>query len=249
MRFQLVCIATIGLISVGLALAQGPKAPPDLHLRGDRFKPLTYVQMTPEQKTLVDHVLAGPRASMDGPFNIMLRSPEMGDLAQQLGAYVRFHSSLPRKLNEFAILITARSWNAQYEWYVHHQNALQAGLSPALIDAVAAGKRPASMQPAKRPSTISVRSFSNTKQVSDATFAAAKAKFGERGVVDMIGVIGYYNLVSALLNVDRYPLPEGATTRTEAAPLGVLSRRRSQPAAGTRRASAAIDTVPVMSPS
>ncbi len=210
MRFQLACVATIALICVGLALAQGPKAPPDLKLRGDRFQPLTYVRMTPEQKILVDHVLSGERASMDGPFNIMLRSPEMGDLAQQLGAYVRFHSSLPRKLNEFAILITARSWNAQYEWYVHHQNALQAGLNPALIDAVAAGKRPAAMQPDEEAVYNFCAELLNTRQVSDATFAAAKAKFGERGVVDMIGVIGYYNLVSALLNVDRYPLPEGA---------------------------------------
>jgi 4-carboxymuconolactone decarboxylase len=210
MRFQLACVALIGLISIGLALAQGPKAPPDLKLRGDRFKPLTYVEMTPQQKTLVDHVLSGERTSMDGPFNIMLRSPEMGDLAQQLGAQVRFHSSLPRNLNEFVILITARSWNAQYEWYVHHQNALQAGLNPALIDAVAAGKRPASMQPDEEVVYNFSTELLTTRQVSDATFAAAKAKFGERGVVDMIGVIGYYNLVSALLNVDRYPLPEGA---------------------------------------
>lgn len=211
MRFQLACAALIGLISIGLALAQGPKTPSDIKLRGDRFKPLTYVEMSPEQKTLVDHVMSGPRASMDGPFNIMLRSPEMGDIAQQLGAQVRFHSSLPRNLNEFAILITARSWNAQYEWYVHHQNALQAGLNPALIDAVAVGKRPASMKPDEEAVYNFCTELLTTRQVSDATFAAAKAKFGERGVVDMISVIGYYNLVSALLNVDRYPLPQGAS--------------------------------------
>jgi 4-carboxymuconolactone decarboxylase len=209
MRFQLACLGLIGLTAIGLALAQGPKTS-DLRLRGDRFKPLTYAEMTPEQKTLVDHVLSGPRASMDGPFNVMLRSPQMGDIAQQLGAQVRFHSSLPPRLNEFVILITARSWNAQYEWYVHHQNALQAGLNPALIDAVAVGKRPAAMQPDEE----AVYNFSSellrTRQVSDATFAAAKEKFGERGVVDMTAVIGYYNLVSALLNVDRYPLPESA---------------------------------------
>ena len=198
----------MGLFAIGLALAQSPQAP-ELHLRGDRFKPLTYVQMTPQQKTLTEHVLASPRASMDGPFNIMLRSPEMGDLAQQLGAYVRFRSSLPRKLNEFAILITARSWTAQYEWYVHHQNALQAGLSPALIDAVAFGKRPASMQPDEEAIYNFTTELINTKQVSDATFAAAKAKFGEQGVVDLVGTIGYYHLVAGLLNVDRYPLPQG----------------------------------------
>jgi 4-carboxymuconolactone decarboxylase len=209
MRFQLACLGLIGITAIGLALAQGPKTA-DLRLRGDRFKPLTYAEMSPEQKTLVDHVLSGPRASMDGPFNVMLRSPEMGDLAQQLGAYVRYHSSLPPRLNEFVILITARSWNAQYEWYVHHQNALQAGLSPALIDAVAVGKRPAAMQPDEEAVYNFCTELLHTRQVSDATFAAAKAKFGERGVVDMTGVIGYYNLVSALLNVDRYPLPEGA---------------------------------------
>jgi 4-carboxymuconolactone decarboxylase len=209
MRFQLACLGLIGITAIGLALAQGPKTA-DLRLRGDRFKPLTYAEMSPEQKTLVDHVLSGPRASMDGPFNVMLRSPEMGDLAQQLGAYVRYHSSLPPRLNEFVILITARSWNAQYEWYVHHQNALQAGLSPALIDAVAVGKRPAAMQPDEEAVYNFSTELLHTRQVSDTTFAAAKAKFGERGVVDMTGVIGYYNLVSALLNVDRYPLPAGA---------------------------------------
>src|SRR6266404_533587 len=84
----------------GVAHAQSRPAP-DLHLRGDRFTPLTYDRMTPEQKTLTDHVLAGERASMNGPFNVLLRSPEMGDLAQKLGAIVRFHSLLPNRLNEF----------------------------------------------------------------------------------------------------------------------------------------------------
>jgi 4-carboxymuconolactone decarboxylase len=179
-------------------------------LRGDRFKPLTYAEMNPQQKTLIGHVLASPRGSTDGPFNIMLRSPEMGDLAQQYGAYMRYHSSLPPKLNEFVILITARSWNAQFEWYAHKTIAQQDGLSPAIIDAVAAGKRPASMQPDEEAIYNFCTELLNTRQVSDATFAAVKDKFGERGVVDTIGVMGYYHLVSALLNVDRYPLPAGA---------------------------------------
>ena len=111
MRFQIVCVGLLSVIGIGLAWAQGTKTS-DLHLRGDRFKPLTYDQMTPEQKTMVDHLLAGPRGSLDGPFNILLRSPDMGDLAQQFGAAMRFHSSLPPKLNEFAIIITARTWTA-----------------------------------------------------------------------------------------------------------------------------------------
>jgi 4-carboxymuconolactone decarboxylase len=210
MRFKFVCVGVIGLIGIGLALAQVTTTS-DLHLRGDRFKPLVYDQMTPQQKTLVDHVLAGPRTVMDGPFNILMRSPEMGDIVQQYGAFVRFHTSLPSKLNEFAILITARSWNVQEEWHAHHAIALKAGLSPALIDAVANGKRPASMQPDEEAIYNFTTELLNTKQVSDATFAAVKEKFGERGVVDLVGVIGYYEAVAGFLNVDRYPLAEGVT--------------------------------------
>jgi 4-carboxymuconolactone decarboxylase len=159
---------------------------------------------------MADHLLAGERRGMGGPFNVLLRSPELGDLAQQLGAQVRFHSSLPRKLNEFAIIITARYWTAQYEWYAHKRAALEAGLSPAIVDAIATGKRPAAMQPDEEAIYTFSDEILKTKQVSDATFQAAIKAFGERGVVDLIGVIGYYQLVSMVLNVDRYPLPDGA---------------------------------------
>jgi 4-carboxymuconolactone decarboxylase len=134
----------------------------------------------------------------------------MGDLAQKFGAQMRYHSSLPPRLNEFAILITARFWTAQFEWQAHHKNALAAGLSPALIDALAAGKRPSSMQPDEEAVYNFCTEVLNTKQASDATFQAAKEKFGERGVVDLMGVVGYYQFVSLLLNVDRYPLADGA---------------------------------------
>ena len=197
-----------------LALAAGTTAqtpiPADLHLRGDRFKPLTASELTPEQKTLVEHLLSGERGTLSGPFNVLLRSPEMGDRAQQLGAYIRFHTTVPAKLNEFAILITARALNVQYEWAAHHKNALQAGLSPAIIDAVATGKRPSTMQPEEEIIYNFTSELVNTKQVSDAAFRAAVDKFGERTVVDLIGTIGYYHFVSMLLNVDRYPMPEGA---------------------------------------
>jgi 4-carboxymuconolactone decarboxylase len=127
MRFKFVGLGVVVLAS--LALAQTSTAP-DLNLRGNRFKPLTYNELTPEQKTLVEHVLASERKGLNGPFNIMLRSPEMGDAAQQLGVQLRFHSVLPNRLNELAILITARYWNAQYDWWFHHKAALDAGLSP-----------------------------------------------------------------------------------------------------------------------
>ena len=190
----------------GVAVAQTPTTP-DLHLRGNRFKPLTYSDLTPEQKSLVDHILSGERATLNGPFNVFLRSPELGDLAQQLGAQVRFHSSLPPRLNEFAILITGRFWNSQYEWYAHRSYALTAGLSPEIIQALAAGKRP-HMQKDEEVVYNFCTEILNTKQVTDATFQAAKDQFGERGIVDLLGVIGYYDLVAMSLNVDRYPLPD-----------------------------------------
>src|SRR5436190_532354 len=132
------------LIWAGLATAQTPLRR-DLHLRGDRFRPLTYDELTPAQKALVEHVLTGERGTLNGPFNVTLRSPEMGDLAQKLGAYLRFHSALPDRLKEFAIIMTARYWTSQYEWSGHKKLALAAGLKPAVIEAVAVGARPGGM--------------------------------------------------------------------------------------------------------
>jgi 4-carboxymuconolactone decarboxylase len=205
MRLQALC----AILAFAATVAAQTASAPVLNLRGDRFRPLQYEELTPAQQTLVDDVLKGERASLDGPFNVLLRSPEMGDLAQKLGAHVRFHSSLPRKLNEFAILIVGRHWNAQFEWYAHRQYALQAGLNPAVIDALAAGQRPV-MQKDEETVYNFCTELLNTKQVSDAAYQAAKSEFGEKGVVDLIGVMGYYDFVSMLLNVDRYPLPAGA---------------------------------------
>jgi 4-carboxymuconolactone decarboxylase len=194
------------VVLLGLAMAQAPR---DLHLRGNRFKPLTYDKLTPEQKTMLDHLFAGERGGANGPFNVTLRSPEMGDLAQRLGAQLRFHSSLPNKLNELAIIMTARFWNAQYEWSAHKRNALKEGVSPAVVDAIAAGKRPTGMQPDEE----AIYNFGNellqNKDVSDASFKAVVDKFGERGAVDLTGVMGYYCFVSMMLNIDRYPLADG----------------------------------------
>ena len=209
-RLLPVCAAV--LTAAGLAAQTPAPQRPDprtLLLRGDRFKPLTYDQMTPAQKTMVEHLLSGPRAGAAGPFNALLRSPEMGDLAQQFGASVRFNTSIPRKLNELAIIIVARHWTAQFEWQAHHRAALQAGLNPAIADAIAQGKRPTSMQKDEEAVYTFCSELLNTKQVSDGTFAAAKDAVGERGVVDLIGVMGWYETVSMLLNTDRYPLPDG----------------------------------------
>ena len=202
---------------IAAAVATLAFASPALNLRGDRFKPLNYDQMTPEQKAMVDHLLAGERKGTDGPFNVTLRSPEMGDAAQNLGAQLRFHSSVPRKLNELAIIMTARYWSAQFEWSAHRRYALEAGVSPATVDAIAAGRRPTGMKPDEEAVYNFCSELRNTKQVSDSTFQTAKNTLGERGVVDLIGVMGYYDMVSMWLNVDRYPLPAG--TQPELKPL------------------------------
>src|SRR2546422_9769629 len=201
-----VCFIVFSLMA---AQAQAPSAR-DIQLVGDRFKPLKWDEMTPAQKTMMEHLFAGERRGAGGPFNVLLRSPEMGDLAQQFGASMRFHSSLPPRLNEMAIIITARHWTAQYEWTAHRAAAQQAGLNQAIIDAIAEGRRPAKMQEDEEILYNFCTELLNTKQVSDATFQAAVKKFGERTVVDAIGVMGYYQLVSMLLNVDRYPLANGA---------------------------------------
>lgn len=203
------------------ALAQnpGPTAPPpdpdSVRLRGDRFPPLTYGAMTPAQKKMFENLLSGERRGADGPFNVLLRSPEMGDLAQQFGASMRFHSSMPRKLNEMAIIITARHWTSHFEWYAHRRAALSAGLDQAIIDAIAGNRRPAAMDADETVVYDFCTELLTTKQVSDRTFAAARTRFGERGVVDLIGVMGYYQFVSMLLNADRYPLPPGVTPELE----------------------------------
>ena len=218
------CGVTLGAAaSLAVVSAQNPgpsAAKPDpnsVRMAGDRFKPLAYAEMSAPQKKMFESLIFGERRGASGPFNVLLRSPEMGDLAQQFGASMRYHSSIPSKLNELAIIITARHWTSQYEWYAHRRAAQTAGLSQAIIDAVAAGTRPSSMAPEEEAVYNFVNELLTTKQVSDATFKAAKDTFGERGVVDLIGVSGYYQLVSMLLNVDRYPLPEG--TAPELKPL------------------------------
>jgi 4-carboxymuconolactone decarboxylase len=177
----------------------------------ERFKPLTLEEMTPAQRRMAENLLSGPRKGMKGPFSALLYSPEMGDAAQELGARVRFKNSLPEKLKELAILTVARFWTAQYEWYAHRRLALEAGLGGAVIDAIAAGERPAAMTADEAAIYAFATELLETREVSDATFAAVKERFGEKGVIDLICTMGYYTLVSMTLNVNRYPLPEGVT--------------------------------------
>ena len=185
-----------------------------------RFKLIALDQLTPEQRALSGAIKSGPRAKLassgaskpgplGGPFNVWLRSPGIGNLVQQLGEEIRFRSSLAGKLNELAILITARHWTSQYEWFAHHKLALEGGLNPTIAEDIAQGRRPATMDADETIVYNFSRELHDTQGVSDATYQAALTRFGERGVVDLISVNGFYVLVSMCLNVDGTPLPAG----------------------------------------
>jgi 4-carboxymuconolactone decarboxylase len=200
-------VALVVLISPALT---GNQQMRELNLRGDRFKPLTSQQLTPGQQAMVNDLLSGTRTSLDGPFNVLLRSPEMGNLAQKLGEYVRFKTSVPPRLKEMAILTTAKWWSSQYEWHAHKPLALKAGLNSSVVDDIQAGRRPTRMQADEAVIYDFSFELREHRRVSDATFKAAATLLGEQGVVDLIATLGYYDLVSMALNVDRYPLPAGA---------------------------------------
>ena len=211
MRYKVsaVCAAVAFVLVTSLLIGAQTPDTSNLGLVGDRFKPLTWDQMTPEQRTMTMNVLTGPRRGLGGPFNVLLRSPEMGDYAQKLGEYARFRPAVPAKLRELAIIVTARHWTAHYEWYAHRRAAAQEGLKEDIITAIANRKRPVGMQPDEEVVYNFANELLETKQVSDAAFKAVVDRFGEKGAVDIIGVMGYYQMVSMLLNVDRYPLPAG----------------------------------------
>ena len=184
-----------------------------------RFRLIPLEEMTAEQRAAAAAIMSGPRAAVAGsaataktpgsPFNPWLRSPELADRLQRVGEYLRFKSSISPRLNEFAILVTARQWDAQYEWHAHHRLAMQAGLNPLVAADLAEGRRPSNMQEDETIVYNFCTELHQNKKVSDATYKAALDKFGERGVMDLIGVSGYYVLVAMTLNVDRTPIPDG----------------------------------------
>jgi 4-carboxymuconolactone decarboxylase len=176
----------------------------------ERFGPIAPADLTPEQMQMVDGIASGPRgAGLRGPFKALLRSPELGDRIQRVGAYIRYDSAIPPALNEMAILQAGRHWNAQYEFYAHRALGLKAGMRPEIADAIAVGKRPEPMDADETLVWEFCDELLKTTQVSDAKFAAVKKRFGEKGVLDLVGAVGYYSLVSMILNVDRVQLPPG----------------------------------------
>ena len=186
-----------------------------------RFPILSPTQLSKEQAALIKSLLAGPRGGGEsvaaatkrmltgGPFNAWLRSPLLGERLQKVGEYIRFNSSLPQHLNELAILVTARYWTSQYEWYAHLILALKAGLDPKIAATLAQNKRPTKMKKDEAAVYDFCTQLHHKKNVSDAVYQRAVALFGEQGVMDLIGACGYYTAVSMTLNVARVALPAG----------------------------------------
>jgi len=177
-----------------------------------RMPELQPSQMTPDQKAMYDAIIAGPRHSIEGPFNAWLRSPDLGNRLQRVGEYLRFKTTIPHNLNEFAILITAVEWKAGFEWYAHYPLAIKAGLEPAVAEQLRQGQRPSNMTADETLVYDFATQLQRQKQVSDAVYNGVVKRFGEQGVVDLTGLIGYYNLVSMTLNMAEVQPPPGSQT-------------------------------------
>ncbi len=176
----------------------------------DRMPPIPKTQWNvAQQQAAVE--FAGMRGQeVFGPFAVMLRSPEVMLRAAAMGDYMRYRTSLPPALNELIILITARHWSQQFEWYVHQPAALKAGLSPQIVSAVSKGRRPETMSGDEAIVYDFVTELLRLQNVSDPTYAKAVERFGEHGVIDMIGVAGYYAFLSMMMNTARTAVPDNS---------------------------------------
>ncbi|MDX9822801.1 MAG: hypothetical protein RBT20_12765 [Syntrophales bacterium] len=175
----------------------------------ERMKRIPPDSMTEAQKKAAAELSAGPRGEVRGPFNILLRSPELMTPVQKVGEYLRFRSSLDRRIAEMATLITARHWTQLYEWNSHHPLALTAGLRPEIAQAIADGRRPTGMAQDEEVVYDLLTEALQNKSVSDETYERGVKQFGERNLVDLLGIAGYYAMIALLLNVARTQLPEG----------------------------------------
>jgi 4-carboxymuconolactone decarboxylase len=186
-------------------------------LRGNRIAiPANYDSLTAAQQAYVQSILTGPRANIPAPLGVMMVSPELGDLAQKATAYARFagepgFAAVPPKLNELAILIVAKHWSAEYVWNAHHAYAVKMGLPAALVEAIRAGAPPPPMEPDVEAIYTFATEFIATRNVSDAAVQSARAVLGgDRGLVDLVGTMGLYQISSMMVALDQSPLGRDA---------------------------------------
>ena len=175
-----------------------------------RFPALTPDQMSPAQRDVAAAITAGPRGEVRGPFVALIHNAGLAGRIQALGEQLRYHSKLPPRILELAVLITARRWTCQFEWFMHEKLARKAGLAPRIIEAIAQATLPAGL--GKEESLVHAFCLQahTTGHVDDATFAAAKELFGLDGVLELLALNGYYSMMAMVLNSSGIPLPEGA---------------------------------------
>ena len=176
-----------------------------------RLNDITDEQMTAPQRALRDAIYSGPRGirkKLTGPFQIWLNAPELGLLAQAVGAHVRYKTTLSPRLSETVILVTAQLWKAQYEWYAHEPQALKGGVSQKTINDIKAGRAPKNAPKDERALYDFVKELYKTKRVSDRTYKRCHAFLGDQGMVELVGIAGYYSLIAMTLNAFEMP-PEG----------------------------------------
>lgn len=175
-----------------------------------RLPILTLDQMSDHQKDIHERIAGGKRGGFRGPFNVWIYRPEYLDRQERVGEYVRYLSLLPPRLSEFAILITARHWTAQYAWFAHEPHAVKGGLAQEIIDAVRERRRPVNMQPDEEAVYDFTTELHENQAVSDASYQKAVAQFTEEGVVDLAVLVGHYTTVAMTLKSFEVPIPGDA---------------------------------------
>jgi 4-carboxymuconolactone decarboxylase len=181
------------------------------NMQSPRLPTLSENTLTPDQRALAESIKSGPRGQfkMAGPFAVYLHSPGFGELAQRLGGHVRFKTSVPPRLSEFAILVTAQHWKAQYEWAMHAPMAEKQGVKPQTVRDIQAGRAPKSAPADEKAIYAFAEELYSKRRVSTATFNRVKKILGDAGTVELVGILGYYAMVSMTLNTFKVPLPQG----------------------------------------
>ncbi len=174
-----------------------------------RLSELRPEEMTPEQKEVHDAIVAGPRGKVRGPLAVWLRRPDLAARAQALGEYCRYGSSLPKRLSELAILVTARHWGAEFEWYAHSKHALEAGLPEGVIEAIRTRQVPNFANAEEQTVFDIATAMYRDRRLNDALYARGLSVLGEGQLIDLIGVLGYYALISMTINAFDVMPPEG----------------------------------------
>ena len=174
----------------------------------DRMPPIADADLTPEQREAAAELAKGPRGAVFGPFVPLLRSPELMRRVQKTGEYLRYHSALPPRLSEFVILLVSRWWSQGFEWHVHAKIAAEVGVAKTTIEAIAEGRRPMSMSDEEEIVYEFCMELHINQSVSDQSYARMLGLFGERGIIDLTGLCGYYGMLAMVMNVAQTPVPQ-----------------------------------------